>query len=78
MNVFYNNKILFVINVKHTDMDLLLKQLKVLLQERNIPSGRITLVPKNPYEIVIIRKREEEFIWDKEKNTLRMSQPYLF
>ena len=23
-------------------------------------------------------KREEEFIWDKEKNTLRMSQPYLF
>ena len=42
MNVFYNNKILFVINVKHTD------------------------------------KREEEFIWDKEKNTLRMSQPYLF
>ena len=55
MNVFYNNKILFVINVKHTDMDLLLKQLKVLLQER-----------------------EEEFIWDKEKNTLRMSQPYLF
>ena len=78
MNVFYNNKILFVINVKHTDMDLLLKQLKVLLQERNIPSGRLTLVLKNPYEIVIITKREEEYIWDKEKNTLRMSQPYLF
>ena len=78
MNVFYNNKILFVINVKHTDMDLLLKQLKVLLQERNIPSGRLTLAPKNPCEIVIIPKREEEFIWDKEKNTLRMSQPYLF
>ena len=78
MNVFYNNKILFVINVKHTDMDLLLKQLKVLLQDRNIPSGRLTLVPKKPYEIVIIPKREEELIWDKEKNTLRMSQPYLF
>lgn len=78
MNIFYNNKILFVINVKHTDMDLLLKQLKVLLQERNIPSGRLTLAPKSPYEIVIIPKREEEFIWDKEKNTLRMSQPYLF
>ena len=78
MNIFYNNKILFVINVKHTDMDLLLKQLKVLLQERNIPSGRLTLVPKNPYEIVIIPKREEEFIWDKEKNALRISQPFLF
>lgn len=48
MNVFYNNKILFVINVKHTDMDLLLEQLKALLQERNIPSGRLTLVPKKP------------------------------
>ena len=59
-------------------MDLLLKQLKVLLQERNIPSGRLTLVPKNPYEIVIIPKREEEFIWGQRKKHIKNVTTLLF
>ncbi|ELT5465096.1 hypothetical protein R9R78_001567 [Campylobacter coli] len=70
----HKKELLFSIVIKKIDLDSLLEMIKEHLKTKNIPSGKIILIPKTNYDTKMIFLEFEEFYWDLDKETLRQMQ----
>ncbi|EEQ63644.1 hypothetical protein HPMG_01101 [Helicobacter pullorum MIT 98-5489] len=70
----HKKELLFSIIIKKIDLDSLLEMIKEQLKTKNIPSGKIILIPKTNYDTKMIFLEFEEFYWDLDKETLRQMQ----
>ncbi|EAI0449367.1 hypothetical protein GZ693_002181 [Campylobacter coli] len=70
----HKKELLFSIIIKKIDLDSLLEMIKEQLKTKNIPSGKIMLIPKTNYDTKMIFLEFEEFYWDLDKETLRQMQ----
>lgn len=70
----HKKELLFSIIIKKIDLDSLLEMIKEQLKTKNIPSGKIMLIPKTNYDTKMILLELEEFYWDLDKETLRQMQ----
>ncbi|EAI5592838.1 hypothetical protein B6463_08615 [Campylobacter jejuni] len=70
----HKKELLFSIVIKKIDLDSLLEMIKEQLKTKNIPSGKIILIPKTNYDTKMILLELEEFYWDLDKETLRQMQ----
>ncbi|EHC3211725.1 hypothetical protein JTQ71_002152 [Campylobacter coli] len=70
----HKKELLFSIIIKKIDLDSLLEMIKEQLKTKNIPSGKIILIPKTNYDTKMILLELEEFYWDLDKETLRQMQ----
>ena len=70
----HKKELLFSIIIKKIDLYSLLEMIKEQLKTKNIPSGKIILIPKTNYDTKMILLELEEFYWDLDKETLRQMQ----